>query len=188
MVGFALILNLPVRPSAPPASSLSSTSQSPPAATSPEPAPPASHTIATNSVKQPVEPIAGCQNPEQALTCLPSSSRQVAFADPQAANAVAWENIRNGLSTSQAEAVSIRRGASGGAARLCGIIESNDSSPLGLHLAAVKLNGSAASEGVVDADCAALIEKLLKEVGPVTVCYSVGVPATPMYDDALYYT
>ena len=108
-----------------------------------------------------VEPIAGCQNPEQALTCLPSSSGQVAFADPQAANAVAWANIRNGLSTSQAEAVSIRRGASGRAARLCGIMESNDSSPLGLHLAAVKLNGSAGSEGVVDAVCATLIGKLL---------------------------
>jgi hypothetical protein len=40
-------------------------------------------------------------------------------------------------------------------------MESNDSSPLGLHLAAVRLNGSADSDGAIDPVCAAIIGKLL---------------------------
>jgi len=91
-----------------------------------------------------------------ALACLPKSSAPVTFADEVAANRAAAENVRGGLSTSEAEAVAVRDGATGKAARLCGILGSNDSSPFGKHLAAVRLGGGEAVVGRATSACVKL--------------------------------
>ncbi len=75
----------------------------------------------------------------QALTCLPRSSAPVVFRNEAAANAAAARNVKDGLSTTDAQAAAEKLGASGKASRLCGIVQSDDSSPLGKHLAAVRL-------------------------------------------------
>jgi hypothetical protein len=88
-----------------------------------------------------------------ALPCLPKSSGDVVFDKSAAANLAAAENIRDGLSTSQAEANAIKEGASGKSARLCGIVRSNDSSPLGKHLAAIRLNNPHHTDGQASGAC-----------------------------------
>lgn len=123
----------------------------------PKPAPPAPTRPASGPGGEPppqsgAAAQTGC--PEaQALSCLPSSSGPVTFADPAAANAAAAINVRNGLSTSRAEADAVRDGATGRAARLCGIVGSSDSSPLGMHDAAVRLNSLAPADGRPTPDC-----------------------------------
>jgi hypothetical protein len=103
---------------------------------------------------------AGCSG-ENALACLPKSSGPVTFADRAAANLAAAENIRQGMSTSEGEADAIRQGASGKLARLCGIVRSNDSSPLGKHLAAVRLNNPHPTDGQANAACMTLAASFL---------------------------
>jgi hypothetical protein len=168
MIGLALLLGIQSRPATPPQPTLADAAKPPAAAASPPESaaaptriPPPTAAPAAPQTPPAQTPNPGCPSADQALTCLPPSSRPVTFADPSAAAAVAWANVRNGLSTSQAEAQSVRRGATGPAARLCGIIQSSDSSPLALHLAAAKLQASAGSQGAVDSVCAALIPKLL---------------------------
>jgi len=96
-----------------------------------------------------------------ALGCLPRSSAPVSFQDLAAANQAAWENIQGGLSTSVAEARAVRAGATGEAARLCGIVQSNDSSPLGIHLAAVRLSERRPQDGFAPASCMAALAPFL---------------------------
>ena len=75
------------------------------------------------------------------------------FVDEAAANRAAALNIQEGLSTTQAQAGATRQGASGKASRLCGIVGSNDSSPLGKHLAAIRLNNPQPADGQATPDC-----------------------------------
>ncbi len=103
---------------------------------------------------------AGCPQ-ATALSCLPKSSGAVTFANPTAANLAAEGNIKSGLSTSQAQAEAMNQGASGKAARLCGIVASNDSSPLGKHLAAVRLNNPLPTDGHASGACRALADNFL---------------------------
>ena len=129
-----------------------------PKPTAPGPIPPA---ITTSG---PPAPNASSSGPEagpraaacpeaRALDCLPPSSRPVSFADPAAANAGAAANLRKGLSTSVAEARAVAAGATGKAARLCGIVASDDSSPLGLHNAAERLNSLGPADGQATSAC-----------------------------------
>jgi hypothetical protein len=85
----------------------------------------------------------------------------VVFADQAAANRAAAQNMRDRLSTSEAQAAAIRQGASGKASRLCGILGSDDSSPLGKHLAAVRLSNPASGEGEATPDCLKLAQSFL---------------------------
>ena len=89
----------------------------------------------------------------QALTCLPRSSAPVVFRNEAAANAAAARNVKDGLSTTDAQAAAEKIGASGKASRLCGIVRSDDSSPLGKHLAAVRLINPQAGDGHATAAC-----------------------------------
>jgi hypothetical protein len=85
----------------------------------------------------------GC-GPATALDCLPTSSAPVSFLNPAAG---------------QAQAIS--QGASGTAARLCGIVASNDSSPLGKHSAAVRLTTPGAIDGQATPACLAMAQSFL---------------------------
>jgi hypothetical protein len=93
----------------------------------------------------------GC-SPATGLACLPASSRPVDFADTAAANKAAWRDYQKGLSTTAGESLATSEGASGKAARLCGIVASSDSSGLGKHLAAVALSGHAV-DGAASQTC-----------------------------------
>jgi hypothetical protein len=75
----------------------------------------------------------------QALTCLPRSAAPVVFRNEAAANAAAAQNVKDGLSAADAQAAAEKLGASGAAARLCGDVQAEEVSPLGKHLAAVRL-------------------------------------------------
>ncbi len=94
----------------------------------------------------------GCPETE-ALACLPRSSGPVTFENPASANLAAAANLRDALSTTQAQENAVREGASGKASRLCGIVGSNDSSPLGKHNAAVRLNNLAPGDGQATDAC-----------------------------------
>jgi hypothetical protein len=89
----------------------------------------------------------------QALSCLPRSSAPVVFRNEAAANAAAARNVKDGLSTTDAQAAAEKLGASGKASRLCGIVQSDDSSPLGKHLAAVRLIDPQAGDGQATDAC-----------------------------------
>jgi hypothetical protein len=89
----------------------------------------------------------------QALTCLPRSSAAVVFKDAVAANAAAAQNVKDGLSTTDAQAAAEKLGASGKASRECGIVQSDDSSPLGKHLAAVRLADPQPGDGQATSAC-----------------------------------
>jgi hypothetical protein len=102
----------------------------------------------------------GC-GPATALACLPMSSAPVTFRDPAAARSAAAQNMHDGLSTSEGQARAIGDGASGRAARLCGIIVSNDSSPLGKHSAAVRLTTPGAVDGQANGACLAMAQSFL---------------------------
>jgi hypothetical protein len=117
-------------------------------------APPSTAPPSTATIVQTGAPVnlPGCHR-ESALACLPKSSGPVAFADPAAANSAARENIKEGMSTSEGEADATRQGASGKLARLCGIVRSNDSSPLGKHLAALRLNNPHPTDGQANPAC-----------------------------------
>ena len=108
-----------------------------------------------------VGPIAGGCSEGMALTCLPRSSAPVVFINPAAANRAAWANLQNGYSTSIAEADAISDGATGKAARLCGIIQSNDSSPLAKHLAAIRLDASNPTDGRASDPCLKFADNFL---------------------------
>jgi hypothetical protein len=95
------------------------------------------------------------------LDCLPRSSRPVNFHDPGAAGDMAALNLRNGLSTTEAAALAARQGATGDAARLCGIIASNDSSPLGKHMAALRLTTPGSADGQPSAACLKMVPAFL---------------------------
>jgi len=82
----------------------------------------------------------------------------VVFVDEAAANRAASQNIQDSLSTTQAQAEAIREGASGKASRLCGIVGSNDSSPLGKHLAAIRLNNPQPADGQSTPACLKLAQ------------------------------
>ncbi|MBV8682879.1 MAG: hypothetical protein JO111_08405 [Caulobacteraceae bacterium] len=120
-----------------PASKPQSTAASPAPATSQlsQPSPPAP--VATVS-PAPVNPR-GRRCAGSPLDCLPKSSAPVVFADPAAARAAAAQNLHDGLSTSEAEIIAASQGASSSIARACGIVASNDSSPLGKHDAAERV-------------------------------------------------
>ena len=90
--------------------------------------------------------------PKTGLACLPASSRGVMFVDIASAHAAAWSDYQRALSTTGATALATNGGASGKSARLCGIVASDDSSPLGKHLAAVALLGNTA-DGASTPDC-----------------------------------
>jgi len=75
----------------------------------------------------------------QAFTCLPRSASPVVFRNEAAANAAAAQNIRDRLPAADAQAAAEKLGASGQAARLCGDVASDETSPLSKHLAAVRL-------------------------------------------------
>ncbi len=96
-----------------------------------------------------------------ALSCLPMSSGPVTFVDEAAANRAAARNIQDGLSTTQAQAEAVRDGAGGKASRLCGIVGSNDSSPLGKHLAAIRLNNPQPADGASTPACLELSRSFL---------------------------
>jgi hypothetical protein len=102
----------------------------------------------------------GC-GPATALDCLPTSSAPVSFLNPAAAKAAASQNMHAGLSTSAGQAQAISQGASGTAARLCGIVASNDSSPLGKHSAAVRLTTPGAIDGQATPACLAMAQSFL---------------------------
>jgi hypothetical protein len=114
--------------SAAPTPSKSPTPSPSPAVSQPAPASPA-----------PASP--GCAG--SPLDCLPRSSGPVTFRDPAAASAAAAQNLRDNLSTTEAATIAARQGADSRAARSCGIVASNDSSPLGKHLAAERLTALA---------------------------------------------
>jgi hypothetical protein len=138
------------------ASPTASASQSGPAApqSSPQPAPavaqakPAPAPVAADCVRAP-------------LDCLPRSTRPANFRDPGAAGDMAALNIRNGLSTTEAAADAARQGATGDAARLCGIIASNDSSALGKHMAALRLTTPGSASGQPNAPCLQMAQAFL---------------------------
>jgi len=115
-------------------------------------APSAAVTAAPGPSSQPATHAAGCADAE-ALSCLPTSSGPVSFENPSAANLAAAANIRDGLSTTVAQARAASAGASGKASRLCGIVASNDSSPLGKHNAAVRLSDLGAGDGQATDAC-----------------------------------
>lgn len=129
------------KPPTPSASGAAASSSRPPSSLPPSSGP---------APTPPAPPACGSNN---GLACLPRSSGPVTFADPAAANRAAAQNVQDALSTSQGEAAAIRQGASGKAARLCGIIASNDSSPLGKHLAALRLNTPRPGDGQSTAAC-----------------------------------
>jgi hypothetical protein len=89
----------------------------------------------------------------RALTCLPRSSAAVVFRNDAAANSAAAQNVKDGLSTTDAQSAAEKLGASGKASRLCGIVLSDDSSPLGKHLAAVRLTNPQAGDGQASDAC-----------------------------------
>ena len=89
----------------------------------------------------------------QALTCLPRSSAPVVFRNEAAANSAAARNVKDGLSTTDAQAAAEKAGASGKASRLCGIVQSDDSSALGKHLAAVRLLSPQPGDGQASGAC-----------------------------------
>ncbi|MDB5479637.1 MAG: hypothetical protein JWO83_690, partial [Caulobacteraceae bacterium] len=133
-----------------------------PAAPGPIVTPPAAPPPSADNAARP-GPVgsAGRCGEATALTCLPRSSAPVVFADPGAANRAASQDIRDGLSTTQAQADAIRDGASGKASRLCGILGSNDSSALGKHLAALRLNNPQPNDGQPTAACMKLAGNFL---------------------------
>jgi hypothetical protein len=95
------------------------------------------------------------------LACLPPSSHPVRFRNEGEANAAAARNINDRLSTTAGQAQAVGAGASGRAARLCGIIASNDSSPLGKQLAAQQLTTYGAVDGRASAACLVLARAFL---------------------------
>ena len=101
-------------------------------------------------------PTAAACPDASALDCLPASSRPVTFADLAAANTRSrGTNIRNGLSCNLRGrgAGRCRQLTGNRAARLCGIVASNDSSPLGLHDAATRLKSLGPADGQANPDC-----------------------------------
>ncbi|HLY89783.1 MAG TPA: hypothetical protein VKQ27_12450 [Acetobacteraceae bacterium] len=137
---------------------------------SPTPSPPSpaqaaaqapAQTPTSASVQAPPSAPSGAVAPcgaAAALSCLPRSSSPVVFVDEAAANRAASQNIQDSLSTTQAQAEAIREGASGKASRLCGIVGSNDSSPLGKHLAAIRLNNPQPADGQSTPACLKLAQ------------------------------
>jgi hypothetical protein len=99
--------------------------------------------------------------PGSALACLPRSSAPVTFRDPAAANTAAIQNVADALSTTAAAAQAAAQGASGRAARLCGIVASNDSSPLGKHMAAERLTTPGSVGGQATTACLAMARAFL---------------------------
>jgi hypothetical protein len=116
----------------------------PTTAPSPSVATPAPTTSMGSGPASPTTPQSGC-SPATGLACLPASSRPAVFADTAAANSAAWRDYQKGLSTTAGESLATSEGASGKAARLCGIVASSDSSALGKHLAAVALSSHTAA-------------------------------------------
>lgn len=162
----ANVVKLPAASVAAPSSPAADSAASP-AASTPTPSGPAASGQGAGAAPAPppatvaTAPAAAACSQAEALACLPRSSGPVAFADPAAATRAAAQNIRDGLSTSQGEADAIRQGASGKAARLCGILASNDSSPLGKHLAAARLKDALAADGQASGACLTLAKSFL---------------------------
>jgi hypothetical protein len=115
----------------------------------------ASYLTSLPKISSGAKPKAAC-SATTGLACLPLSSRPVVFADAEAANLAAYDNIRSAVSTSEGAAQAMAAGASGNAARLCGILTSNDSSPLGKHLAALRLLANNPAEGQATPNCMSL--------------------------------
>jgi hypothetical protein len=157
---FGSFLTSETKPS-PPANSVSGPAPAAPAPANPATQPPtatAPPVAASSSSTAPVPAPQASTNPSgcleaTALSCLPRSSAAVSFENPAAANSAASTNIRDGLSTTQAQGDAVRAGASGKASRLCGIIGSDDSSPLGKHNAAVRLNNLGPADGQATNAC-----------------------------------
>lgn len=139
-------------------------SQPPPAASGSAPSPavsqPAPAAMVPTAPTASAAPAVGCAA-SSPLDCLPRSSGPVVFRDPAAAGAQAARNLGDGLSTTQAENLASREGASGRAARLCGIVASNNSSPLGKHLAAVRLTTPGSVTGQASAACLQMAQAFL---------------------------
>jgi hypothetical protein len=159
---FAVMQPKPV----PPASAAASQSQSP------QPPGVASGLASSPAVSQPSHGPAPVAPPpaaslgvscaaSSALDCLPRSSAPVVFRDPAAAGLTAARNLRDNLSTTEAAALAAREGASGHAARLCGIVASDDSSALGKHTAALRLTTPGSVDGQASAPCLAMAQSFL---------------------------
>jgi hypothetical protein len=97
----------------------------------------------------------------QALTCLPRSAATVAFRNEAAANAAAARNVKEGLSAAEAQAAAEKLGADGEAARLCGEVQSGEVSPLGKHLAAVRLTHPRPGDGKTTVACLKMAQAFL---------------------------
>jgi hypothetical protein len=123
-----------------------------PVQSSPSNSPPAPSQVVRAAPSPSASPAAPCGE-ATALSCLPKSSGPVAFADVAAANRTAAQNMQDRLSTTEAQTAAEREGASGKASRLCGIVASDDSSPLGKHLAAVRLSNPQPADGQSTAAC-----------------------------------
>jgi hypothetical protein len=125
----------------------------------PKPAPKTSGNLAASQIqvtqpsRAPSAPPVASDCVRAPLDCLPRSSRTVKFQDPGAAGDMAALNLRNRLSTTEAAALAARQGATGDAARLCGIIASDDSSPLGKHMAALRLTTPGSADGQPSSPC-----------------------------------
>ena len=97
----------------------------------------------------------------QALTCLPESSGPVVFRDPAAANAAAARNVKDNLPETAARAAAQAQGASGKAAELCGVVASDETSPLAKHEAAMRLIHSLPGDGKATDACMTMASAFL---------------------------
>ena len=97
----------------------------------------------------------------QALTCLPRSAAPVVFRNEAAANAAAARNVKDGLAATDAQAAAEKLGASGKASRLCGIVQSDETSPLAKHLAAVRLTHPRPGDGRTTDACLKMADAFL---------------------------
>jgi hypothetical protein len=148
------------KPAAPASAAAQNGAQPAPTLSTSAPAP-APRAQANAPVSPPATASGGGCVASSPLDCLPRSSGLVNFRDPAAATVAAARNLRDALSTTEAAALAARDGASGQATRLCGIVASNDSSPLGKHMAALRLTTPGSADGQPSAPCLSMAQSFL---------------------------